>query len=76
MKKKFKRIFVIVADSVGIGAEPDAHLYGDEGSNTIVHTAEKCNGLNIPTMNSLGIADLDNILGTHQVLHPISFVCK
>lgn len=76
MKEKFKRIFVIVADSVGIGAEPDAHLYGDEGSNTIVHTAEKCNGLNIPTMNSLGIADLDNILGTHQVLHPNSFVCK
>lgn len=76
MKKKFKRIFVIVADSVGIGAEPDAHLYGDEGSNTIVHTAEKCNGLNITTMNSLGIADLDNILGTHQVLHPNSFVCK
>lgn len=76
MKEKYKRIFVIVADSVGIGAEPDAHLYGDEGSNTIVHTAEKCNGLNIPTMNSLGIADLDNILGTHQVLHPNSFVCK
>lgn len=76
MKEKYKRIFVIVADSVGIGAEPDAHLYGDEGSNTIVHTAEKCNGLNIPTMNSLGIADLDNILGAHQVLHPNSFVCK
>ena len=36
MKYKFKRIFVIVADSVGIGAEPDAALYGDAGSNTLV----------------------------------------
>ena len=53
--EKFKRIFVIVIDSVGIGSEPDAHLYGDEGSNTIVHTAEACGGLNIPVMNKLGI---------------------
>jgi phosphopentomutase len=37
---KFKRIFVIVADSLGIGAEPDAKEYGDEGSNTYVHIAD------------------------------------
>ena len=46
MSYKFKRIFVIVADSVGIGSEPDAHLYfndgqNDVGSNTIVHIAER-----------------------------------
>ena len=75
MKYKFKRIFVIVADSVGIGAEPDAALYGDAGSNTLVHISEHMpNGLNIPTLNSLGIADLDNIKGTFKVEHNNSIV--
>lgn len=74
---KYKRIFLIVADSVGIGYEPDAKLYGDWGSNTLVHIGEKMpNGLNIPTMNALGIGDLDNINGTYKVNHPNSFVAK
>lgn len=77
MNKKYKRIFVIVADSVGIGAEPDADKYGDAGSNTLVHISEGMpNGLNIPTMNSLGIGDLANIVGTNKVEHPHSFVAR
>ena len=84
MSYKFKRIFVIVADSVGIGSEPDAHLYfndgqTDVGSNTIVHISEKMpngKGLNIPVMNSMGIADLADIIGTHKVSHPHSFVAR
>ena len=70
---KYKRIFVIVADSLGIGAEPDAALYGDEGSNTYVHIAEKMGGLDIPTLNSLGLADLADIRGTSKVSHPNSY---
>lgn len=74
---KYKRIFVIVADSVGIGYEPDAKEYGDWGSNTIVHIAEKMpNGLNIPNLNALGIADLADIKGTTKVEHPNSFVAR
>ena len=79
---KFKRIFVIVADSVGIGYEPDAHLFfnaghDDVGSNTIVHIGEKMpNGLNIPVMNAMGIADLADINGTHKVSHPHAFVAR
>ncbi len=71
---KFKRIFLIVMDSVGIGAEPDAAAFGDEGTNTWVHTAEKCGGLNVPTINSLGIRDLADIMGTSSVSHPHSYV--
>jgi phosphopentomutase len=70
---KFKRIFVIVADSLGIGAEPDAKEYGDEGSNTYVHIAERMNGLHIPTLNSLGLGELAPIKGTSQVSHPHAF---
>jgi len=71
--KKFKRIFIIVCDSMGIGAEPDAELYGDAGSNTIVHIADHMGGLNIPTMNSLGIGELAPIKGTTVVEHPNSY---
>ncbi len=74
---KFKRIFVIVIDSVGIGEEPDADKFGDVGTNTLVHTSMCCHGLNIPVMNSLGLYDLDhNILGTSRVDHPHSYCLR
>lgn len=77
MSNIYDRIFVIVADSVGIGYEPDAAKFGDEGSNTLVHISEKMpNGLNIPTLNSLGIGDLAPILGTSKVNHPHSYVAR
>ena len=78
MDYKFKRIFVIVADSVGIGEEPDAALFGDAGSNTLVHISQKMpNGLNVPVMNKMGLWDLDNnIIGTSKVTHPRSFVAR
>ena len=80
--KKFKRIFIIVADSVGIGAEPDADKFfnaghNDVGSNTLLHIAEKMpNGLNIPCLNSLGINDLGDFKGTSKVSHPNCYVAK
>ncbi len=71
--KKFKRIFVIVTDSAGIGEMPDAEKFGDKGTNTWVHTAERCGGLNVPNMNSLGIGDLAPIQGTNKVCHPHAY---
>lgn len=71
--KKYKRIFVIVMDSLGIGAMDDAQRFDDEGANTFVHIAETCGGLNIPNLNSLGINDLAPILGTNKVMHPNSY---
>ena len=83
MSHKYKRIFVIVADSVGFGSDSEADKFfndghNDVGSNTIVHISEKMpKGLNIPTMNAWGINDLDqNIIGTSKVSHPNSFVAK
>lgn len=71
---KFKRIFLIVMDSVGIGAEPDAERFGDAGTNTWVHTAERCHGLKVDNLNALGIHDLADILGTSPVEHRKSYV--
>lgn len=72
--KKYQRIFVIVMDSVGIGTEPRSVEFGDDGANTFVHVAEQCGGLNIPHLNSLGLADLAPVEGTSAVEHPHSFV--
>ena len=76
-KKKYKRIFVIVMDSVGVGAMKDAKEFGDEGTNTLVSVSKTNHGLNIPNLNKLGLNDLDsNILGTSKVDHPNSFALK
>ena len=74
--KKYKRVFLIVCDSLGIGEMPDAERYGDKGTNTFVHIANACNGLKIPNLNALGIGDLEDIKGTSKVSHPHSYVLK
>jgi phosphopentomutase len=71
---KFQRIFVIVMDSVGIGALPDAHLFGDVGANTLVHTAQACGGLRLPYLTKLGLGKLDTIPGVAAVDHPQSYI--
>ncbi len=78
--KKFKRIICIVLDSLGIGNAKDAINFhqnkevNDFGSNTFKHISESFkNGLNIPTLNSFGIRDLDEIKGCNKVSHPKSY---
>lgn len=70
---KYKRIFVIVMDSAGIGAMKDADKFGDTGTNTWVHTSERCGGLDIPTLNALGIGDLGKVVGSSIVSHPHAY---
>lgn len=70
---KYKRIFVIVMDSAGIGAMDDAAKFGDAGTNTFVHTSERCGGLDIPTLNALGIGDLGPVKGSSVVEHKHAF---
>lgn len=53
----FSRVIVIVLDSVGIGELPDAHLYGDQGSNTLGNIARQ-QPLAIPALRSLGLEKL------------------
>lgn len=59
----FKRIFLIVADSAGIGEEPDAAKFGDVGSNTWKHAAQSVSSFKVPNMERLGIGTLDEIPG-------------
>lgn len=56
------RAFVVVLDSVGIGAAPDADEYGDEGSNTLAHLAKAVGGLRAPNLQALGLGNIPGIL--------------
>jgi phosphopentomutase len=62
-----KRAIVLIMDGVGIGALPDAAEYGDEGSNTLVNLAEKCGGLELPVLESLGLGNITDITGVQRV---------
>jgi phosphopentomutase len=53
-----RRAFVLVIDACGVGALPDAGLYGDEGTNTLLHVAELAGGLELPALAALGLGSI------------------
>ena len=53
-----RRVFLVVLDSVGIGALPDADLYGDAGSNTLAAAATSA-GFSMPNMERLGLFEIE-----------------
>lgn len=65
---RYKRIFLIVLDSLGIGAMPDAAEYGDAGTNTFVHIWERMQGLNIPNLRKLGMGNLCGVTKDEETL--------
>lgn len=71
----YKRIFAIVIDSVGCGALPDASKFGDEGANTIAHTAKANHGLHMPVLESFGLGSITEIEGVKKVT-PKAYVTK
>ncbi len=70
--KKYKRVFLNVMDSLGIGAEPDAALYGDATTDTFGHIAERY-PLNIPNLQNLGISNLHPLKGVQKVGKPLGY---
>lgn len=56
--KKYKRIFVIVTDSMGIGEVDDSIKYNDLGANTFGHIASLYKDFNVPTLQKLGIGNI------------------
>jgi phosphopentomutase len=70
--QSFKRIFLIVLDSVGIGEMPDAAQFGDQGAHTLGHIAEKMNGLQLPNLQKLGLGNIEEVQGVEPVQHPLA----
>ena len=56
------KAILIVLDSVGIGAAPDAADYGDAGSATLQHIAEATGGLELPTLQTMGLGNIPALL--------------
>ena len=57
----YKRIIILVMDSVGIGHAPDAAKFNDEGSNTLGHIEATAGLIHCPTLRSLGLANIADI---------------
>ena len=72
----YKRIFLIVMDSVGVGAMPDADKFGDVGANTIGNLSLKAGGIHLPTLQSFGYGNLTPILGVSPVEEPKAYALK
>lgn len=68
---KYKRIFVVVLDSLGIGAVEDSPEYGDVGVDTLGHIAQKVQGLKIPNLKKLGMVNLHPLEGMEPPEHPL-----
>ena len=74
--RRFKRIFVIVIDSLGIGAMPDAKEYGDEGADTLGHIDAVAEQLRLPELEKLGLGNLCTLRHLHPVFHPLGYFAK
>jgi len=65
-----KRVILIVLDSVGIGALPDAEKYGDKGSHTLDHIATAMSDFQIPNLIKLGLGSIDGITKIVKIQDP------
>lgn len=74
--QKYKRLFTIVVDSLGVGALPDADKYGDVGADTLGHIAASVDGLKIPNLQKLGLANLHELKGVDGVEYSLGYYTK
>ena len=74
--KKYKRIFTIVIDSLGVGEMEDAKEYGDINVDTLGHIAESVDKFEIPNLKKMGIANLHPIKHVEKVDAPLGYQMK
>lgn len=74
--KAYRRIFLIVLDSLGVGAMPDADKYGDQGADTFGHIVDRVGTLEIPNLKKLGILNLHPVATMKEEEHPIGRYCR
>ena len=65
--KKYKRIFTIVVDSLGIGAMEDSYKFGDIAVDTLGHISESVENFNIPNLQKLGLANLHPMKNVNSI---------
>ena len=74
--KKYKRVFIIVIDSLGAGDAVDAATFGDAGTDTLGHIAESVGDLYIPNLQKLGIANMKPLKNIAPVEAPKAYYTR
>lgn len=74
--KNYKRIFVIVLDSLGVGSMHDSQDYGDVNVNTLGHISETVETFEIPNLRMLGIGNLLPLKHVGPVEKPLGYYGK
>ncbi len=75
-KKEWKRVFVIVIDSLGIGGAADAAEYKDAGTDTLGHISESVEHFHIPNLQKLGLANLHPLRQVAGQEHPLGYFAR
>ncbi|MCC8127190.1 MAG: phosphopentomutase [Clostridiales bacterium] len=73
---KWNRIFVVVMDSLGIGAMEDSQEFGDVGVNTLGHISESVDSFEIPNLQKMGMANLCPLRQAEPVENPLAYYAK
>ena len=76
MMKKFKRIFTVVIDSMGVGEEERSKEFNDIGVDTLGHLSAAVEHFSIPNMQKLGFANLHKICHVEPVKEPMGYYTK
>ncbi len=74
--EKYKRIFVVVMDSLGVGEMEDSGKYGDVGVNTLAHISQSVDTFEIPNLRKLGMANLCPLKQVEPVEKPLAYYTK
>lgn len=74
--KKYKRVFTIVIDSLGIGEMEDSKKFGDVGVNTLGHISESVDSFKIPNLQKMGMANLDKVKHVDPAQKPLGYIMK
>lgn len=73
---KYNRVFVIVVDSLGVGAMADSADYGDADAHTLLHISESVEEFRIPNLQKLGMANLVSLKQVAAVEKPLAYYTK
>ena len=72
---RFKRVFLIVCDSMGMGAMADSKKFGDVNVDTLGHISDTVEHFNIPNLRKLGLANLKPLSKVEPIEKPLGYYC-
>ena len=74
--QKYNRVFVVVMDSLGVGAMEDSEKFGDVGVNTLGHISEAVDTFTIPNLQKLGMANITPLATVPAAEKPLGYYTK